>query len=91
MSPSDALTVALGEDKRILDTKLDSGEFASASDVVRAGLRALEREDATWDSRVREKVLEALGDEQPTTAADEVFARLRMRYSDDDPTGTDAA
>ena len=56
-----------------------SGEYASASEVVRAGLKALEREHNARTEWIRIKVEEALSDTRPGFLAEDVFARLEQQ------------
>ena len=77
---SEPLTVTLPTaQKAFVEERIRLGRFASASEVVRAGLRALEREEAHLDDWMREKVLEALNDPRPFIPAEDVFAELRAR------------
>lgn len=51
-------TVSLSEEHaRYIDAQVASGGYASASEVVRAGLRALQERDAVVDRWLREDVL----------------------------------
>ena len=63
-----------------IDRLVDSGQYASASEVVRAGLRALEERDAAVERWLRNEVVEAYDALQaaPHTAlpASEVFAAV---------------
>jgi len=84
------ISVTLGPLAERVEERVRSGEYASASEVVRAGLRALDREDALldklfvpideddprWLAYVREKVDEAFTDPRPPIPADEAFERL---------------
>jgi antitoxin ParD1/3/4 len=73
------ITVTLGEMQEKVAAKVASGAYASASEVVRAGLRALEREEAVLDDWLRKAVRAALDDPRPSVPAEDVFARLRAR------------
>lgn len=77
MRTSKPITVTLGPQQESLEARLKSGAYASASEVMRAALRALDREDAALDELLRRKVEAALADPRPSIPADEVFARLR--------------
>ena len=81
MRSSRPITVTLGKQQASLDAWLESGEYESASEVLRAGLRALDREKAAFDDLLRRKVQEALDDPRPDIPAEEVFARLRARHA----------
>ena len=54
--------------------------LSSASEVIRAGLRALDREEAMVDQVMREKIRASLADPRPDVPAEEVFARLRTHH-----------
>ncbi len=81
MRTSRPITVTLGKQQENLDALLATGEYESASEVVRAGLRALERERQALDALMRQKVREALDDPRPSIPAEDVFARLRARHA----------
>lgn len=81
MRTSRPITVTLGKQQASLDAWLESGEYESASEVMRAGLRALDREKATFDELMREKIRESLEDPRPDVPAHGVFARLRARHA----------
>lgn len=81
MRTSKPISVTLGKQQENLDALLATGEYESASEVVRAGLRALERERKALDDLMRRKIQEALDDPRPSVPAEEVFARLRARHA----------
>jgi antitoxin ParD1/3/4 len=70
-----SVTLPSGQ-KAFVEDRVRTGRFASASEVVREGLRALEREEAHLDSWMREKIRAARDDPRPSVPADEVLARL---------------
>jgi len=72
-----AVSVTLGEMAERAERHLASGRFSSMSEVVRAGLRALDREEAALDALMRAKVQEALEDPRPSVPLTEAFARIR--------------
>jgi antitoxin ParD1/3/4 len=74
---SQPVTVTLGEMKDRVFERVESGAYASVSEVVRAGLRALDREEGALDDWIRKRVQESLDDPQPSIPAEEVFARLK--------------
>ena len=82
MRTSKPITVTLGKQQAILEERLASGEYESASEVVRAGLRALDREKAAFDEMMRQKIQEALDDPRPSLPLKEAFARLRIRIAE---------
>ena len=79
MRTSKPITVTLGKQQTILDEALASGEFESASEVLRAGLKALDREQRVIDSYMKRRVGEALADPRPSLPAGEVFERILAR------------
>ena len=79
MRTSKPISVTLGSQQSYLDKQLASGEYASASEVVRAGLKALEREHAARTEWMRAKVEEALSDPRPVIHVEDVFARLERQ------------
>jgi antitoxin ParD1/3/4 len=76
------LTIDLGDEQKRVDELLATGEYASASDVLRAALLALEREKADLDGLLRRSVGAALNDPRPLIPASEVFARLDRKHAD---------
>lgn len=78
---SKPVTVTLGDMQERVEARVRSGSYASVSEVVRAGLRALDREEAAVEAVLRRKVQEALDDPRPALPADEVFAELRAHHA----------
>ncbi len=79
MRSSRPVTVTLGKQQSILDASLASGNYESASEVVRAALRALRREDEILNEVMSEKIRESMQDSRPDIPMSEVFAKLRAR------------
>jgi antitoxin ParD1/3/4 len=69
-----------------IDTLVASGTFASGSEVVRAGLRALQERDGAVERWLREEVAgtyDAIrADPGRAIPIDQVFAALRARHAD---------
>lgn len=57
-----------------VEERIASGAATTPADVVRAGLEALEAEDARKLDALRAKVDRALSDPRPSRPADEVFS-----------------
>lgn len=74
---SKPVTVTLGGMAERAQRLVDSGRYASMSEVVRAGLRALDREEAALDALLKAKVEEALADPRPPVPIDDAFARIK--------------
>jgi antitoxin ParD1/3/4 len=75
------ITITLGELKERVDARVQSGAYASASEVIRAAVRALDREDAALEECMRQQIAEALTDPRPNVPAREAFARLREHHA----------
>jgi antitoxin ParD1/3/4 len=82
MRRSKPITVTLGDLQASVDERVKSGAYNSVSEVVRAGLRALQREEAALDEIMRRRIQESLDDPQPDVSAEDVFERLRRRHAD---------
>ena len=89
------ISVTLGPLAERAEARVQSGDYSSISEVVRAGLRALDREDEllrrllppineddpAWDAYARRKIDEALADPRPPVPAEEVKQRLQRRHA----------
>lgn len=80
MRMSKPISVTLGPQQASLERRLQSGQYSSASEVLRHALRALDREEAVLDEVLREKVRASIDDPRPSVRADTVFKRLRARH-----------
>jgi antitoxin ParD1/3/4 len=77
------ITVTLGDLQERVEARVKSGNYASLSEVMRAAVRALEREEAAVTDWLRQRVDEAFADPRPNVPAREVFKRLRERHAED--------
>ena len=75
------ITVTLGDLHKRVESRVKSGAYASASEVMRAALRALDREEAAVNEWLRGRVKEALDDPRPNVPARDVFKRLRAHHA----------
>jgi antitoxin ParD1/3/4 len=87
MSAVSKRTVSLPpEQSSYVDQLVESGSYASASEVVRAGLRALQERDAAVERWLREDVAPAYdamqADPDRGVPAKDVFASIRARHAD---------
>jgi antitoxin ParD1/3/4 len=73
------------EQAAYIDAKVDTGAYASGSEVIRAGLRALQERDAAFEQWLREEAVAAYdatkADPPSRLPAKSVFAEARARYS----------
>ena len=86
MSSISKRTVSLPEEHAAyIDRMVASGAFASASEVVRAGLRALQEREAAVDRWLREEVAPVYdamqADPDRGISASQVFDELRERHA----------
>ena len=75
------ITVTLGDLQDRVEQRVKSGAYASASEVMRAAVRALDREEAAIDAWLRQRVDESLADPRPNIPARQVFERLRAHHA----------
>ncbi len=75
------ITVTLGDLHDHVEARVKSGAYASASEVVRAAVRALDREEAALTDWLRRRVDEAFADPRPSQPARDVFRRLRSHHA----------
>jgi antitoxin ParD1/3/4 len=70
---------------KFIDAQVRAGTYASASEVVRAGLRALQERDAAverWLETAVAPVFDAMkANPERAIPADNVFAKLRARHA----------
>lgn len=70
------ISVTLGPFAERVERRVKEGRYASASEVIRDGLRALDREDELFDEILKAKVAEALADPRPPISSEEMKRRL---------------
>ncbi len=75
------VTVTLGDLRERVEARVKSGTYASASEVLRAAVRALDREEAAVDQWLRQRVDEAFADKRRSIPARTVFRRLRQHHA----------
>jgi antitoxin ParD1/3/4 len=80
-STSRAITVTLGHLQKSVRARVKSGVYASVSEVMRAAVRALEREEAALNDWLQHRVEEAFTDPRPSRPAAKVFRRLRQHHA----------
>ena len=86
MTAAKRLSITLPPDlAEMVRTKVQSGDYASSSDVIRDALRLWQRHQDTAAEQhawLRDKLARSLADERPSLDADAVFAELESRYRD---------
>ena len=75
------VTVTLGDLQERVEARVQSGRYASASEVLRAALRALDREETAFDDWFRQRIEESLADPRPSIPAAEVFKERREHHA----------
>ena len=78
---SKPVTVTLGPMTERAEALMASGRFASMSELMREGLRALDRQEALLDDIYRRRLEEALADSRPPVPLDQGLARVRDRIA----------
>jgi len=76
------ITVTLGDLRAHVAARVKSGAYASASEVLRAAVRALDREDVAIGDWLRQRVDESFADPRPSVPARDVFERLRKHHAE---------
>lgn len=74
------VVVDLGPLRQSVEDRVKAGSYASADEVIRAGLLALEREEAGTDAWLIQLAKESLADPRPSVPAAQVFRELRAKY-----------
>lgn len=85
MATAEKRTISLPpEQARYIDRLVDSGTYASGSEVVRAGLRALQERDAAVERWLREDVVPVaaatMADPSRTLSSDQVFDEIQALH-----------
>ena len=79
-------TVSLSSDQAaFIDAKVNAGDYASASEVVRAGIRALKERDEAIERWLHHRVASSfdamMADPARGASADDAFAGVRARHA----------
>ncbi len=80
--PSKPVTVTLGELAEAAQARVADGRYASLSEVVRAGLRALDREEAALDDLIRARIAAVNAAPADAVPLADAMAGLRARLAD---------
>jgi len=76
------VTVTLGDLQEHVEARVRSGAYASTSEVLRAAVRALDREEEAIGEWLKAKVDEAFADPGASVPARDVFRRLRAYHAE---------
>jgi antitoxin ParD1/3/4 len=75
-------SVILGEHfDGFINARVSEGRYGSASEVIRAGLRALEKEETQLDA-LRQALIEGEESGDSTRSLDDIFAAAQSKFSD---------
>ena len=69
--------------KRTLEERVASGQFASASELMREAFRTWQRQQDEHDARlasIRARIQRSIDDPRPSMPAEDVFDRLRKMH-----------
>lgn len=84
MSAAEKISITLTpEMNRMIKKRVDSGEFASSSELIREALRLWQKQDLVHKqqlSEIRARIKAAIDDPRPSVPASEVFGRLRAHH-----------
>ena len=86
MPAAEKRTISLPSDQAaFIDAKVSAGDYASASEVVRAGLRALKERDEAVERWLRDEVAARYdvmkADPDKAIPAEAAFASIRARHA----------
>jgi len=76
MRTSKPISVTLGKQQQSVDDRVASGAYDSASEVIRAALRALDREEQAVNEVLRARIRTSIDDPRPSLTADEAEAEM---------------
>lgn len=74
------IQVDLGSMQAAVEERVKSGRYASADEVIRAGLIALVRDESEVNEWIMKMVEESLADPTPPIPMDEAFRKLRLKH-----------
>ncbi|MGA3080130.1 MAG: type II toxin-antitoxin system ParD family antitoxin [Terracidiphilus sp.] len=74
------LIVDLGPLRKSVEDRVQSGSYASADEVIRAGLLALEHEEMATNEWLIQLAEESLADPRPSVPAAQLFRELRAKF-----------
>ncbi|MCF6103793.1 type II toxin-antitoxin system ParD family antitoxin [Mesorhizobium muleiense] len=95
MEPAEKLSVTVTPAMaRMIREKVEDGTFGSASEVIRAALRAFQREEEEHAERmasIRARVKASIEDTRPAVSLEEAIDRVKSRISQRERDNDDTA
>ena len=95
MEPAEKLSVTVTPAMaRLIRDKVEDGSFASASEVIRAALRAFQREEEEHAERIatiKARIKASVEDPRPPVPIEEAFDRVRKHIKELAEGGNDSA
>jgi antitoxin ParD1/3/4 len=95
MEPAEKLSVTVTPAQaRLIREKVENGSFGSASEVIRAALRAFQREEEEHAERIasiKARIKASIEDPRPPVPIDEAFDRVRKHVKELAGRGNDSA
>ena len=84
MSAAEKISITLTpEMNRIIKQRVEAGDFASSSELIREALRVWQKREDEHQERlasVRARIQKSLDDPRPSVPAEEVFDRLKEMH-----------
>jgi len=78
-----SMNVSVGPLEAFVREKVNQGEYASSSEVVREGLRLLKRREELWQAKIRARIEEGMASLRAgrTIPAEKVWAKVEARIT----------
>jgi len=78
-----SMNVSVGPLEAFVREKVNQGEYASSSEVVREGLRLLKRREELWQAKIQAKIEEGVASLRAgrTIPAEKVWAKVEARIT----------
>jgi antitoxin ParD1/3/4 len=95
MEPAEKLSITVtATQAKLIREKVEQGSFGSASEVIRAALRAFEREEQEHAERIasiKARIKASIEDPRPGIPMEEAFEQVRRRIQEMAESGDDPA
>jgi antitoxin ParD1/3/4 len=84
MSAAEKISITLTpEMNRLIKQRVEAGDFASSSELIREALRVWQKQEEEHQQRIAEiraRIKSSMDDPRPSLPAEEVFERLRSYH-----------